>query len=208
MSETVTPSSNLSSFLGSNPTANRLYDNVQATVPGVTLAVLKMDAWNTIEEFYIRSTARRAWVEFGMPIGSDRIDFNPYDETWVVAWVLAVRGIHRHRIIPPAVLVDECNPEQARVGRVLLALKPASFNTNLPEELFSNWFETILSGTLFRLYATPAKPYTNPQAAAYHGKKWMAGISRARDIAQRDYTDGPGRWRFPYFSRGREAYWR
>ncbi len=208
MSATVTPSASSASFLGANPSMNRLYDNIQALVPGISLPVLQMEAWNTIEDFYIRSTARRAEIEFQMAIGVNQIDLNPYDETWLVAWVLSVHGIHHPKIIPPATIIDRFNPTALRQGRALLALKPVSFNTALPEDLFSNWFEFILAGTLSRLHSQIAKPYSNPQAAAAYGKRFNHGINRARDTANRGYSEGPSRWHFPYFSRGREMYWR
>jgi hypothetical protein len=200
---TTTPTSDLSTFLGSDPGLERLYDNVQSQVPAVGLAAVKMAAWNTVEDFYIRSTSRRETVYWQMAVGISMVDFNPFDETWLVAWVLSFCGIHRGKVVPPGELWDLDYPSGARKGTVLLALKPVSFDANLPPELWSTWFETILDGTLGRLYAQPAKPYTSPQLAQYHMNAFNAGVKRARDTAQRGNTDGPGRWAFPYFAGGR-----
>lgn len=194
---TATPTSDLSSFLGSDPGLNRLYDNVQAVVPAVGLSLIKMMAWNTIEEFYLRSTARRETVYWQMAIGVSEVDFNPYDATWLVAWVLDVSGLHAPKIVMPGRLIDLHAPTSPRHGAALLALKPVNFSANVPEELFSQWFETILDGTLYRLYATPAKPYSSPQLAQYHGGRYRGGIARARAIAQKEFTNGGGRWGFP-----------
>lgn len=195
--QTTMPTYSENGFLGSDPSVNRLYDNVQAMVPMIGLPIIKMMAWNTVEEFYMRSTARREQVHWQMAIGVQSIDFNPFDETWLVAWVLAVSGLHRYRVIMPGKLVDLQYPANPRHGEVLLALKPVDFSTNLPDELFQNWFEGILDGTLFRISAVPNKPYTNPQMASYHGARFRAAIGRARAIAQHDFTDSGGRWSFP-----------
>jgi len=194
---TTTPTDDLSSFLGSNPGLERLYDNVQTMVPVVGLSMVKQASWNTIEDFYLRSTARREEVFWEMAIGVSQVDFNPFDATWLVAWILDVSGLHYPKIVMPGLLFDTQQPSYDRKGRALLALKPVSFTTNLPPELFDQWFETILDGTLFRLYGSPAKPYSSPQLAAFHGGKYRGGVGRARAIADKQYTNGSGRWNFP-----------
>lgn len=203
MAVTPTPSSDLSTFLGSNPGLARLYDNVQATLPVVSLEIIKMMTWNTIEQFYLDSTARQEKVYWTMAVGVQELDFNPFDETWLVAWVLQVDGLSNFKIEMPGTVIDLNNPIGVRTGSALLALKPVAFATNLPQELFVQWFETILNGTLFRLYSTPMKPYSSPQMAQFYGREWRKGVARARGIASKQYTNGAGRWSFPTFAAGR-----
>src|SRR3954469_5794754 len=122
MAQTTTPSSDLSTFLGSDPGLERLYDNVQSQVPTVGLAAVKMAAWNTVEDFYIRSTSRRETVYWQMAVGISLVDFSPLDEAWLVAWVLSFCGIHRGKVVPPGELWDLDYPSGARKGTVLRAL--------------------------------------------------------------------------------------
>lgn len=205
MAITPTPTSDLSTFLGTSPGLERLYDNVQAILPVVSLEIIKMMSWNTIEQFYIESTSRRETVYWTMALGVQNVDFNPFDENWQVAWVLQVTGLSCFTIEMPAFVTDTTinGANAVRNGSALLALKPVSFNAELPPELFIQWFETILNGTLFRLYSTPMKPYSSPQAAAYYGREWRKGIARARGIADKQFTNGGGRWNFPTFAAGR-----
>jgi len=101
-------------------------------------------------------------------------------------------------------LVDRQEPNAARSGWALLALKPTSFDTDLPQEMWSNWFETLLDGTMFRLYGMPAKPWSSPQNAQYHGTRFRQGINRARDIAERQHSNQQSPFRaYPYFAHGR-----
>lgn len=197
MSGTTTPSSDLSSFLGEDPGVTRLYDNVQAQVAGVGISLVKMQAWNAIEQFYLRSTSRRESVAWTMGQGISQLDFNPFDETWLVAWILHVEGLVQPKVVPPGTLYDMLPPTYVRSGKVLLALKPNAFAAQMPAELWQQWFDTILSGVLGRLYAMPAKPWSSPPLAQEHLRIYKAGISQARDIAQRAWTDGAGRWSFP-----------
>lgn len=205
MVATITPVSDLSTALGADPGLERLYDNVQAVVPGVTLSLIKLAAWNTIEEFYLRSTVQRQAVYWQLTSGETTIDFNPFDETWLVAWILEFDGLHNVEISQPAVLRDLTfpTPSTARNGRALLSLRPISMDVNFPPDLWVQWFDVILDGTMGRLYGQPAKPWSAPQLALFHGQKFRGGIRRARATADKGFTNGAGRWRFPYFSGGR-----
>ncbi len=195
---TGTPTSDMSELLGPNPGAERIYDNILATVSGTTLALIKLELWNTIEDFYTRSTFQRQKLDWQMAAGVYSVDFNPFDETWIVAWVLEVSGLTDFQVNPPAELVDnDTAPNALRSGWVLLALKPASFDVALPSDVWSTWFRVWLSGTLSRLHGHPARPYTAPQLATYHGAIFERGIARARTMAARGNTGGGGRWAFP-----------
>lgn len=204
---TATPVADPSSYLGPDPDINRLYDNVQVVLSGVPLPLVTMMAWNAIEEFYLRSTARRENVRWCLPIGACQLDFNPYSQDWLVAWILDLGGLTNPKIVLPGTLIDQNPPTGAREGWVLLALKPISIDVNLGNELWAQWFETILAGTLARLYSIPSRPWSNTQLAEYHLRRFHTGTNRARDIAQRQYTGGPGRWSFPRgFAPGRRGF--
>jgi hypothetical protein len=198
MSQTVTPSYSLNASLGYNPGLARLYDNVQAIVPAVDLPLIQMMAWNVIQDFYQQSTAKREIVFWQMAPGVSQLDFNPFDANWLVAWVMNVTGLTKFKIDMPATITDLHNPSGPRHGEVTLALVPVNFNADLPPELFSQWFETILDGVLFRLYSTPTKPYSSPQLAIYHGKRYRKGIAQAKGVAQHGFTSGGGIWQFPH----------
>jgi len=208
VSQTVTPTDDMGTSLGSNPDVERIYDNVQATVPSITLPIIQLALWNAIEEFAIRSTYFRDRVSWNMAIGIQSVDFNPYSSEMSVCWVLQQHGLYRWRIEPPARMIDLQNPSAARSGWAWLALKPVSFDMvkqpgTLPE-MWSTWFETMLDGTLTRLYGQPAKPWSSPQLAQYHGTRFRMGLNRARDIAERMHTDAQSpRRTYPYFAHGR-----
>ena len=208
MSGTATPTSPNTTYLGSNPGLDRLLDNVQVEVPAVTVSVIQMEAWNAIEDFYIQSSWRRELVYWTMAVGVTEIDFNPFDENYLVSWVLDVSGLIRYKVTPLALLTDLQPAQAIRNGQVLLGLKPVSFaaiTTNgVGPELWSMWFETLRSGVLSRIYAMPAKPWSSPQLAQFHARTFNAGIVKARGIADGNFNGGQGgRWTFPSFANGR-----
>jgi hypothetical protein len=190
-----------------SPDIERLYDNVQTMLPGVTLPVLELELWNTVSEFCIRSTYFRALIYWQMAIGTSSVNFNPFSADMVVVWVLWQNGLTHWGINPPAELTDFMAPNAARNGAAVVALRPTKFDVlklgALPE-LFTTWFETMLDGVLFRLYGMPAKPWSSDKLATYHGTRFRQGINRARDIAERlhSHQQAPSRM-YPYFARGR-----
>lgn len=203
MSGTVTPSDDLQTSLGAQPDYERIYDNVQLVVPAVTLNLIKVALWNTVEEFSLRSLYFRDLVGWTMPIGTSKMNFNPYSAGFSVCWLLGQDGLIAWRVQPPALLIDLRPPVAARTGTALLALKPVSFETVLPAETWTNWFETLLDGTLFRLYGQPSKPWSNTQLAQYHGTRFRQGMNRARGLAAQAYSNQQPAWCYPYAARGR-----
>lgn len=197
MSGTTTPTYDNDGYLGDDPNLTRLLDNVQSVVPGAILSQVNLAAWNAIEEFYLRSTVRRELLQWQMQPGVQQIDFNPYDAEWLVSWVLAVTGLASYRIEAPGTLIDRNFPYERRYGSVLLALKPVSFKSLPASELWVQWFETILAGTLFKLFEQPAKPWSSLPLAQIHGKRFRLGIMRARGIAQQNFTSNGSSWVFP-----------
>jgi len=206
---TVTPTATLDTSLGTDPSVERIYDNVQVQLPAIGLSAIKLALWNTLEDFFIQSTLKRQRLFWKMEPGAQTIDLDPFDETWNVVWVLHYDGLSNAQVEPPALLRDLTYPVPTveRGGKVWLALKPASFEAirlGSGSEVWSTWFETILAGTLYRLCAQPAKPYSSPDLAKLNAALYRRGIQQARDTARRGFTDGGGNWRFPYFARGRQ----
>lgn len=180
----------------------RIYDALQSTVPGVNTATMQMEAWNTIEDFCRQSTLWRETVEWVLPVGSREVDFNPVSAVGLATWVLDVQGLTSFSVTPPAILVDGGDTSLARSGFARVVLKPARLNNSLPHFLVNEWFEAIVDGTKARLYGQPAKPYSAPALAEFHGKRNRSAIRQARDAANRYYRAGTSGWRFPQFAAG------
>lgn len=195
----------------------RLFDNVQALIPGITTDLVALAAWNAIENFYQRSTYRREHVYWRLDPGKAVLEFDPYDKpqnTWRVCRFLGFRGLSHPKFIPPGQVVDlSCPvPDSQRNGEALLALKPQNFETVLPYDVWTNHFETLLNGTLHRLYLQPGKPWSDLNAMTLHGRLYRGGVASARAEAQSHHLRDAGSWSFPYFAtggraRGRSGQW-
>lgn len=186
---------------------SRLFDNIQAQVPGVTTDVTSLVIWNTIEDFYIRSTYRREHVYWRLDPGESQIQFDPYDQNWRVCRFLDFKGLFKVKFIPPGTVLDLTwpTPDAQRDGEALLALKPKDINVELPYDLWTTYWETLQYGALSRLFMQPGKPYSDLNAAQVMGRQYRSGIASARAEAQAIHLrDGPT-WHYPYFATGGRA---
>jgi len=68
---------------------------------------------------------------------------------------------------------------------------------NFPEQFESQWYDTILSGAIYRLCAMPGKPYTDATVATLHAKLFRTGIATARDQARKLFVRDEVPFRFP-----------
>jgi hypothetical protein len=69
----------------------------------------------------------------------------------------------------------------------------------LPEWMLDMYFQDWLDGALSKLYGMPMKPWSNPQHAIYHGRRFRNSMGFRKQEANRGfiYNPPPPAWRFP-----------
>lgn len=191
-------------WLDADGSLDSVYDNVQIQCPGVTTDNVVLQTWNTIYDFYIRSTLRREHVFWCMEPGVCSLNFDPWDTHWRVIRFLGFRGLSDPKFEPPGRLRDVAWPvnDTTRNGEVLLALRPNSINTPLGEEFWGLWFDPICAGVIGRLYMQPGRPYTDTGMARVQLGMYRAGVAQARAHVQSGFLTDGATWRFPYFAIG------
>jgi hypothetical protein len=70
-------------------------------------------------------------------------------------------------------------PKHPDVLALTLILRPSAKTAQLPDVLFDEWRETLVSGALARLCATPNQPFSSPDLAGYHRALFADGITQA-----------------------------
>jgi len=186
---------------------NRLLDNVGGIIPGLTTDMLTMVCWNTIEDFYIKSTYRREHVYWHLHPGETVLRFDPYDQDWRVCRFMGFSGLSKAKFVPPGQVIDLSYPapDTLRKGEALLALRPKNLGVSLPVDVWTTYFQPLMDGALSRLYMQPGKPYSDLNAAQAHGRLYRSGIASARADAQAQHVREGAPWRFPYFASGGHA---
>jgi hypothetical protein len=76
-------------------------------------------------------------------------------------------------------LVPRQNVTEAEAITGLAQCKPGAEATGVPDEVYAQWYMSIVHGALAQLLAMPEKPWSQPQLAQYHGGLFAAGILAA-----------------------------
>jgi len=66
-----------------------------------------------------------------------------------------------------------------------------------PEWIVEKYSNYLIDGVIMRLMLQPGKPYSSPQGAQYHGRKFNEGVGLARTEARNMFVYNGQRWFFP-----------
>lgn len=83
---------------------------------------------------------------------------------------------------------------------VRVALTPKMDAADLPDLAYVRFYDALFDGTLGRLYAHPAKAYSNLAGAQYHLQRFRAAIGAEAGAAKQGLINAPN-WRFPQFGK-------
>lgn len=70
----------------------------------------------------------------------------------------------------------------------------------LEEWMFGTFHQAWEDGVQARFFSMIAKPWTNPNMAAYHAKRFRNHMAKAKQVSARGYTYNVPNWRFPGFA--------
>jgi hypothetical protein len=189
--------------------SDRLLDNLRVGLPGATDNAIRFELWNAIVDFCREAWAWRETISVPLTAGQTDYTITPAGTDIVSALevdhpTLNVFG-SRYKF---GLLVLPRTPTSADVGEplyVVAVLSPAldqgaDIEALIPTDMWSKWHLTLLSGTFARMMAQPAKPWSNPQLAAYHQRKYQSDRAVARRDVATDGVVGAQLWRFPRFA--------
>lgn len=88
---------------------------------------------------------------------------------------------------------------------VIASLVPSSYDDAvMPDYLLTQYFEPLLDGMLGRLMNYKNKPYSNPEGAMYHLRRFRSGMARVRSNTIHGLNESENIWQYPNgFARGR-----
>lgn len=78
----------------------------------------------------------------------------------------------------------------------------------VPDWLVEKYYLFLCDGLISKLMLQAGKPYSSPQGAEFHGKKFNQGVSTARDEVRKMFVYGAQRFQFPggWMSRSASKY--
>lgn len=194
---------------------NRLIDNLRINLPGATDAAIKLELFNTLMDFFQGSNAWREGIEIPVTSGVTSYPIVPSGP----AKISQLMGVVDNNKLPVKAqlglisgeleLVESPSVPATYIAQVVLTVADPIDRDGYP--VFPMWVlnfynNGIMSGVLARMMGQLAKPYSNPQLALYHARTFTGTIATARVEANRGFTYGTQKWRFPQQFNRRKTY--
>jgi hypothetical protein len=188
--------------------------------PGLVRSVAIREFMLACREFFEQSAAWRTVVTIDMDANDPDYTLTPYDANTNITKILGVElsgsPLQAYFRRPPGTYLEGSpyayfvtepdtihlwpKPKTAVADglTVYVALVPTMSTTLLPDVAESLYYEALRDGVLGRLFAHPAKPYSDAARAQYHLQRFRAAIGAFAGRAKAG--NGPS-WTFPTFGK-------
>ena len=203
---------------------HRLMNQIRVQVPGQTDAGVKGVLFDVIDEFFDVSNAWTEWLNFVLAGGTQTYQLYPQHGGMInrLVTVLDVNrvvqpasitfgeipnsgaaGTAYTYVAPPGVILTFMNPVNTTMTVNALVSKKIILPNNkddipdAPSWLLPLYARYLLEGTVGTLMMQRGKPYSDPERAAYHLKRFRDGMDMAKVATMRSNLLGGQAWRFP-----------
>jgi hypothetical protein len=199
-------------------------DTLTSVLPGASLPNIRLVFWNTAREFYLRSRAWREQLgAFTLSPGQVELPLNPVTQNTEVCYL---EGVHlvgapifmrvgsspsfyvegqytpgtpsKFELLDPHTLVMSPAPNRTFENALWLqvSVQPTRGAEALPPFARTHHFQALEVGTLGKFLAQPNKPWSEPQSAILHQRRFEVAIMRARADAEKGYSKSANNWQF------------
>lgn len=197
---------------------NRIHDNLRIKLPGATDLAIMLELFNTVENACRMGDIYMEQVQ--VPVVAGVYTYAVPSPPGVAAVPSAVFTL-AHPTYPPGqttydpetrqiTLIAPVTPEHVGLPITITAkfvpnaaysaLDPASVAAVLPAYLWERHYQMFIDGTLARMFAQVAKPYSNREMAVMHMRLFRAALSRAKSEQVKGHMPGGQAWLFPAFA--------
>src|SRR5215218_8233139 len=190
--------------------SDRLMNDLQVQLPGATVNAIRLGLWNMLDDFCREGLAWRETIDVPLTAGDGEYTITPTGTDIVRAYSIDHEtldltganyefGVLTFYNIPTT--ADALYPAYVVAALAPAITQGADVENLVPQDMWSKHHRTFLKGTLGLMMAQPAKPYSNPQLAAFHWKGYLSDRAVARRGADTSEVRGAQLWRFPRFGR-------
>jgi len=171
---------------------------------------IKLAIFTVVDEFCRETDIWQETIEFDTIAGTDVV----YDLVPTLGTILRLLWVEQGTTKAPAtgtmqvpgelILPNIYTPGTHVAATVSLApLDPTDPTNQFPvmaDWMWQRYYPYFEDGLVLHMATQPGKPYTDPNLAAYHGRRWRKAIGVARaDAVKANIADGQ-LWRFPAFA--------
>lgn len=181
----------------------KLIGQAQVMLLGVSKAQLKVQLFDTLDEFFDGSNC---WLEgINFSVLPDTLDYplRPVGGRIVrLAAVLDQHNMQQQALMPEIGTVRFLYPFNQVQPMTAIVVKTVTdplccYPPNIPDWILPKHGIAILHGIVGTMMMVPAQSYTNPQMAQFHLGKFSDGISGAFVASSKANTVGAQAWMFP-----------
>lgn len=195
-------------------TQNRLFDSAKIRLPGALDAAVWLEYFLVCEEFLRDTSAWRELIEFTATPATLSFIEAPEQYTFELTLPTGAQAVSLITIVDgsdtpqsgsmdvPGRIVLTSPPETATQFFAYITVtvgEPTDLERlpQIPEWIEERHWPGLLDGLLYRMMSQMGKPYTNPQLAITHGRRYNSRKSQARVEALRSNMYGAQVWGFP-----------
>lgn len=180
-------------------------DTLRVRIPGATDAALQLELWAVVNEFTIKTNIWQQDISLTAVPGVTEYEIFPDGICDIVRLmgVVDANGLNIKASMPvPGTLELFDTPNQSATYTVTVALSASGASTRsdnpyIPDWIWTRYLDTFVDGVQGRMFSQIAKPYSNERLATFHMRKFLVGISRARNETNRENIYSAQRWRYP-----------
>ncbi len=185
-------------------------NDVQVKTPGSTVNAIRMEVWNMLDDFCREGLAWRETISVPLTAGVSEYVITPAGTEIVRVYSVDHASLDLTGVLYDfGTLVFKTAPTASDAGApayVVAALAPAitqgaDIENLVPSDMWSKHHRTFLKGTLGLMMSQAAKPYSNPQLAAFHWRGYLSDRAVARRGADTNDIPGAQIWAYPRFGR-------
>lgn len=186
----------------------RLMENVRIHLPGALDDAIRLELFNTADEFFKYTRSWQEDIVFETGAGETSYEIDP-DEDGTIISLLAIENASetpvRGTMAVPGIVILDTEPSQVEELTATVALTvvdPVRTDDypRLPDWFLTKYYDAVLDGLLSRMMLQPAKPYTNERLALLRGRTWRAKLASAKAEALHKNRQGGQTWRFPSYA--------
>jgi hypothetical protein len=193
-------------------TLDRLMSNVSTHLPGATPAVIQLELFNVLSDFFQNSNIWQEDIPFAVR-AADTVPTTYYVEQESLASIVRLLWMVDSSSLPKfgtmatpgeIVLLNQPSQDDTYTATVALTINDPVGADGFPE--FPDWIVNkystgLIDGVVGRMMAQPAKPYTNMQLAGVRTRSFRSCVATAKAEALHMNVNNAQSWRFPRFAK-------
>lgn len=185
---------------------DRLFDNLRVALPGAVDNAIKLELYNTLDDFCRDAFVWRETIEVPLQEGLDTYPVTPEGTEIVRVYNIdhptfdvggASYEFGQILFANAPTVADVASPAFLTAALTPALTQGADPENMLPMDMWSLWHRPLLAGTKARMMGQPAKPYSNPQMAVVWHREYVQQKAIAKRHADTGGQPGAQLWRFP-----------